>query len=587
MERSAPRARALPLPCWLAWLAVSAGLLTGCGGGGDASASTAVVVSGAVTFDKVPVVGLGLDYDRVEQSPARGLTVEAVRDGDVLDSTTTDEAGRYALELPPNIAGVKVRVSAEMRRAGTPAWDYRVVDNTEGDALYVLESAEFATEEADLALDLHAASGWDGAAYTGTRSAAPFAILDVVYDATQFVLSVAPDTVFPPLVLHWSADNVPSRGADGVPDFATGEIGSSLFRPGAGIYLLGAEDSDTDEYDRHVIAHEWAHFFENALARSDSIGGPHTRGDQLDMRTAFSEGFANAVSAMITGDKIYTDVLGPGQASGFAFDVEGPFVPQSSASHPNPNPGWFSEESVQEIVYDLFDAAQGADEPEDTVALGFGPIFDVMTADIRETPALTSIFAFIDALKRRVPAVAEDLNALVEAHAIAPVADAYGSGEDNFGTPTDPTAVESDDILPIYKDLAVGLPVTLCSTDAYNYGGVTGSVNKLGSRAFLKLAVPDVADYAITATTVKMPAGATADPDMILYRSGPFARSEDAPDDAACTVDTPSGCVERFEASLGPGDYVLEVYEWTNTQPDDGDHPPIGRTCFEVEITAQ
>src|SRR5690606_9135756 len=165
--------------------------------------------------------------------------------------------------------------------------------------------------------------------------------------------AVAPGTVFPPLVLHWSPSNVPSRGEDNVPDFDSGEIGTSLYRNGVGIFLLGAEDSDTDEYDRHVIAHEWAHFLEHSLARSDSIGGPHTWGDQLDMRTAFSEGLANALAAMVVGDALYVDVLGPGQAQGFAFDIEGPI--SSRPLHANPHPGWFSEQSVHEIIYDLYD----------------------------------------------------------------------------------------------------------------------------------------------------------------------------------------------------------------------------------------
>src|SRR5690606_23045626 len=124
----------------------------------------------------------------------------------------------------------------------------------------------------------------------------------------------------------------------------------------------------------------------HALGRSDNIGGPHTRGDQLDMRTAFSEGLANAFAAMALGDPRYVDVLGPGQASGFVFDVEGPYT--SSPLHPNPYPGWFSEESIQEIVYDLFDDRQ--DRVEDTLALGFGPLLAVLGEDLDGIRALTS-----------------------------------------------------------------------------------------------------------------------------------------------------------------------------------------------------
>src|SRR5690606_14050376 len=99
-------------------------------------------------------------------------------------------------------------------RTGTPAWSYRVVDNTAADALFVLDGPRLSLAGADQTLNLHAPSGWDGAAYSDPRSAAPFAILDTVRDAADFVLQSAPDTVFPPLILHWSPNNSPTRGAN-------------------------------------------------------------------------------------------------------------------------------------------------------------------------------------------------------------------------------------------------------------------------------------------------------------------------------------------------------------------------------------
>jgi len=572
-----------------ACVAATAPLLAGCGGGGGSAAAAdtlppSVMVSGAITFDRVPVSGNALDYTRIEVAPARGITVQALADGRVLASGSTDETGRYLLTIPADTPSVTIRALAEMRREGTPGWSYRVVDNTDGNALFVLEGPVLSIGQTDQTLDLHAPSGWDGAAYAAPRSAAPFAILDVLRDVTDFVLGSVPDTVFPPLVVHWSPNNVPSRGADGQPNFTTGEIGSSLYRHGFGIYLLGAADSDTDEYDRHVIAHEWAHYLEQAFGRSDSIGGPHTRGDQLDPRTAFSEGFANAFAAMALGDTRYVDVLGPAQAAGFGFDVEGPYTP--APFHPNPFPGWFSEESIQEIVYDLFDAEQ--DRIEDTLALGFAPLFAVLAEDFtKSVPSerpLTSIFAFVDALRRRLPDRRAEIDALLAVNAIGPFEDAYATGEANAGWPLDPAAVEAGDILPVYKRVDLGGRVNVCSTDAYTYSGETGFYNKLGSRAFVRFDVAATGVYAITATTTVMPPGKTADPDIALHGQGLLHRSEGAPDSAACTAQTPAGCVESFERFLGPGAYVLEVYEWTNTQATDAEFPPIGRTCFDVTV---
>ena len=120
-----------------------AGPLVGCGGGGGASADPAPPpspsVSGVITFDRVPIAGDALDYAATEAAPARGVTVQALADGVVLAATVTDDAGRYALTVPAATASITIRALAEMRRSGTPAWIYRVVDNTAADALFVLE----------------------------------------------------------------------------------------------------------------------------------------------------------------------------------------------------------------------------------------------------------------------------------------------------------------------------------------------------------------------------------------------------------------------------------------------------------------
>jgi hypothetical protein len=56
---------------------------------------------------------------------------------------------------------------------------------------------------------------------------------------------------------------------------------------------------------------------------------------------------------------------------------------------------------------------------------------------------------------------------------------------------------------------------------------------------------------------------------------------------SACTQSwqtTPGVCTGSHVGPLSPGDYTLEVFEWTNTA-DDPSHPPIGDTCFDVTVT--
>jgi hypothetical protein len=550
-----------------------------CGGGdgGGTPAPTTVTLAGQVTFDLVPAVaGRGLDYGATVTRPARGVTVELLRNGVAMASTTTDVAGGYSFVAPAN-TDVAVRVRAEMLRVGAPSWDFRVVDNVNGDALYTLAGATFNTGTANVTRNLHAPSGWTGAAYTAARSAAPFAILDVVYDAVELVVSAAPTTAFPPLVVHWSPQNVPVAGT------GPGQIGTSRYFTDTGIYLLGAADQDTDEYDRHIVAHELGHYLEHRFSRTDSVGGPHALTDQLDMRLAFGEAWGSAFAAMATRQAVYVDSHGVGQARAFTFDLE------QSPSRLNPNPGWFNEESLQSLLFDLYD--NGRDTPPGTVmlddlALGFAPIWAVLTGEQRTTTAVTSVFPFIHALKAARPADQSLIDGLTTSQRIAVVTDAYGTGQTNYGIPTRRTPVDvALDFHDVYNSLSVGstLP-SVCSLDDYT-SVFTGAENKLASRRLVRFTVTSPGPHAITARAIP-PLNAAADPDLRLYTGGGQVIESDAAPSAQCAVGAPQECFETLTPTLAAGEHVLEIYEWTNTnRTDDPDYPPIGRTCFEVTVT--
>jgi hypothetical protein len=438
----------------------------------------------------------------------------------------------------------------------------------------------FNTGSANLTRNLHAPSGWSGTAYTATRSAAPFAILDIVYDAVALVLTAAPSTAFPALELHWSPQNVPVVGTE------PGEIGSSRFNTDSGIFLLGGAGQDTDEYDRHVIAHEFGHYLEHRFSRSDSIGGPHTLTDQLDMRLAFGEAWGNAFAAMVTGDGVYVDSFGASQARSFQFDLE------QRPSRMNPNPGWFNEEALQSLLFDLYD--NGRDVPPgqplgsatvDELALGFGPIWAVLTGGQRTTRAMTSVFPFVNALKTARPTDGALIDALTTSQHIAGIADDYGGGQTNFGAPTQRTSQEvGQDFSSIYSSLTVGgAAVNICSLDDYT-SALTGAENKLASRRFVRFTATSPGPHTITAQAVA-PLNAPADPDLRLHLSNGQIIPSEGPTSAGCAVDAPQQCVETFTAMLEAREYVLEVYEWTNTNALDDEEPPIGRTCFDVRVT--
>jgi len=338
-----------------------------------------VDVSGALSYERVAHnagPSSGLDYGAITSMPIRGAVVEVICNADDLmyDTGVTDASGGYTLKAP-DAQSAYIRVKAQLLDAVSGNWDFQVVDNTSAGALYAMDSSATpfvaTTPTAVTGENYTAGSGWGGGSYTTTRVAAPFAILDSIYDAYQKVLAVDAAVIFPALNINWSTLNAALVG-----DKTIGEITTSHYDPATGeIYVLGDEDSDTDEYDKHVIIHEWAHYFEDVLSRSDSMGGAHGINDTLDMRIAFGEGFGNAYSGIASGDSVYKDSSGVLQGSGFGFDVN-----DDTACT---NKGWFSECSVHSILFDI----EGV--------IGFAPMYDVLIDEQKNTTALTSIFSFI------------------------------------------------------------------------------------------------------------------------------------------------------------------------------------------------
>ncbi len=484
----------------------------------DLPTGPTVVVSGTVTFEQVPVSGSGFNFAAAFNAPARGVTVQAIFGGSqVLAETTTDEFGRYSLEVVEN-TDVFIRALAELFEDQGASWDVLCVDNTAGNAVFALDGADFNTGQGDWVRDLHAPSGWDGTAYTQPRAAAPFAILDAVYDAIQTVVFVDPTVILPPLDIHWSENNVPTSGS-----ISAGQIGSSFYSSD-GIFLLGAADIDTDEYDEDVVRHEWFHYFQFELSRNDSLGGSHNLHDPLDLRLALSEGFANAYAGISGEDELYVDVMGMGTGIPFGFNLE---TPSPGIA---PVVGWFNELSVSVIAYDLFDANN---EGSDGITLGFGPLYDtLLSLDFVEGSPLTTIFSFVAALKSLYPAQSTMINTPVQAEDIRAVdLDAFGSTETNAGG--DPGS------LPVYNSIGVNQSLTVCVNNLF------GDTNRLGNRRFFVFSISAPGAY-----TLRLEGASGTNPDIFLYRGL----------DSWAATSNANG-LEVLGLSLQPGTYIVEVFD--------------------------
>ena len=532
--------------------------LAACGGGGSGSGSSAspvtlsspsptvssVTVSGKLTYDRVPhAQDSTLDYTNTTALPIRGVIVEAIdAEEQVIASTMSDDDGAYRLRLDSE-TDIRLRVKARLVSTAEASWDVKVTDNTQNDALYALQGSLTSTgNRAEQTRDLHAPHGWTGQSYGNMRSAAPFAILDNIYMAVTSFASVDPNIDFPELEVHWSTRNRSTFG-----NLSDGSIGSSAYhRDGesGSIFILGQENVDTDEYDQHIIIHEWGHYFEHQMSRADTIGGPHSLRDRLDPRVAFSEGWGNALSAIITGDPVYRDSLGAGQGSGFTYDIEAEDIDQ---------PGWFTEASIGAIIYEVFDRSSNG---VSNVAAGLTPLYNVMRDNTyRQSSVFTTIFAFADGLREEGSLSSSDVDALLEAHSISGVG-ANGSGELNNG------AIRS--ALPVYKEVRPNAEaVQFCSLDD------AGVFNKLGNRDFTFLTLPQDMDVSISVT--KVSGREDRDPDFNIWQVGQLLHS----------VSTVSENEERFQGHLEAGDYIIEAFDSLNVS---GTFVRRGDSCYDLSV---
>jgi hypothetical protein len=575
-----------PSIAFRAWVTAAAVLaLAGCSGGSGGNGP--VTVSGTVSYEFVPPRNAcaGLDFSAVEVRPIRGATVQLVdaESGTEIARTTSSATGDYSIAGIPRDASVRVRVRAELKDANLPGWDVEVRDNfipgaSDFDdppppaygarALYVLDGEAFRTRRGNIRRDLLATTGWDGSSYTGPRAAAPFAILDMAYRAMQFVRSADSGAHFAPLDMFWSVNNTISRTEQ---DITAGLLPTSAYsRLLDSLFIVGDAGVDPDEFDAHVVTHEWAHYFEDVLSRSDSEGGAHFLGESLDAALAFSEGFAEAFASMILGDPVNCDTGPPGTIAGDGFTVEGAsFGP----------PGWYNEVSVATIIWDLWD---DADDGVDTGSVGLAPIYLTMVGPHRSGDAFATLFSFATELRTMLDAEgAALLDALLAREQVVEGAalDIWASNETN-------DAGVAQDVFPLYVPYrADGSVINVCVNNEID--GFARHGNNVGSNRYLRITVPadDEYDVSVVTTTPITPTAEPddfdySDPDIVIIRgSGPEVV-------AAGTTDDIQNAEPVFRTPvLFAGEiYIAFLEEWryhdrlaSTTFPQ--------RVCFDVSLT--
>jgi hypothetical protein len=493
--------------------------------------------SGVIRYTRIGLLNFspfGLDFGSVLQRPARGVIVRALDASTqaVLATSITDASGGYTFTVASNI-NVNIQVVARLQRDNTqplPRWDVRVQDGVPGTNPYTYTSEAFNSNVTTQDIVIPSGLNSSGVA-TGVRASGPFAILDTIYTAIQAVTApgIAPTANFPALIVDWGSQTVGTF-------FST--------NGGQHIALMGDLSEDTDEFDQHVVAHEFGHYIERNFGRSDSIGGPHAIGDQLDPRVAFGEGFGYAFAAIVLNDPIVRDTFFDqnGQPRGGGFNVE--------VNPPNlsiAGPGcWCSETTVWSILWDLYD---GDSDGSDGITMGLAPIWEALTSTSipsahRTTPAVTSIFSFVTALKAARPGQAGQIDTLVSAqNIVASTINPFATTETN--NPLSPP----NNALPVFTDISVGTPVVVRTT-----GTADRHYNNLGNRRYLRFTPAASGTVTLTLTTTNT--APTRDPDFLVFSSGGLVRQG-----TNSSAEYPE--TETFSVTGGTT-YIIDAYDCAN-----------------------
>ncbi|MBN9416595.1 MAG: hypothetical protein J0I12_14215 [Candidatus Eremiobacteraeota bacterium] len=331
-----------------------------------------------------------LDFAHPVASGCRFVHVQALdAANNVLAETATNAQGSYRLVLPNGTGQVKVRVLSETFPVAGFQGGIRVQDNTRNGALYGSDSS--LVEPSVGQLDMLLPSGYDAQgvqAEGAVRSASPFACLDGILTGYLFWVSAGVDpTTLPRCVTNWSELNRNTKG-----DTNTGAIETSHFTSGTNqLFILGDKNTDTDEHDWHVMVHEFGHWIQFNRFRANGGGGNHGSGDIKDPRLAFGEGFGNATGGLALNDPIYRDT---DSGNGSCHSME------RNLSLSDPNPGWFSEASVEAMILDLFDPVglEAGSNFQDNLALPVTRLREAMDYQ-KASPALTTIFSFLAGLR--------------------------------------------------------------------------------------------------------------------------------------------------------------------------------------------
>jgi Big-like domain-containing protein/pre-peptidase len=303
----------------------------------DAQANT---LSGAVRYkDKVHSTADG----SVSSTPmvvARYVSLDFVRSSalaTVLGSTTTSATGTFT---SPDI-GAHTDIVVLIKATGTYE-SQTVVVRDQSDATgsiqtfqsgaFDLSGGNVASQTIDITAD----------AISGAFNIYDQFIAAHIYIRTSF-FSTPPTSAAFTVNVRWQ------DGEDGNVALADGTYYTTV----GGVHtvnVLGDTSSDSDAFDDSVLIHEYGHLAAALYSNDDSPGGAHTIGDALDLRLAFSEGWADFFTCAVRGTRFYVDT---NAGIPLIFEVA---TPQVTGAPGTATDGPENELAVSAILWDILNS---------------------------------------------------------------------------------------------------------------------------------------------------------------------------------------------------------------------------------------
>lgn len=292
--------------------------------------------------------------------------------GQIIQCGETNEAGQFSFNVPSNGQVFRLQIRS---RADNNFFKASVLRSPESNEIYVLEKSFAATT--NRTFDLVAKA-------KGDLLAGAFHILDEIYSynaklrtaafagtcPTSAATGCIPFDVAPKVQVYWE------KGFNPGSYFSQSQISSFYYQGLRRLFILGGINgdvnySDTDHFDKSIIAHEYFHFLEDVYSKSTSPGGGHNGNQLLDPRLAWSEGVAQFFQAAMTGINRVLDTVGN-------IDGSSQLIVNYSVEHAeNDVPvyegeGEFREFSVARMLWDMYDTNNESPNPNPCASIAAG-----------------------------------------------------------------------------------------------------------------------------------------------------------------------------------------------------------------------